>query len=86
MRWSTTTAEVLATRSACQDLQDALRISNLNDSYLGLVARTAADEHAIAEISGLTDQATGAAQAVRDSMRQVGLAAAALALPEPAAS
>jgi hypothetical protein len=80
------TAEVLATRSACQDLQDALRISNLNDSYLGLVARTAADEHAIAEISGLTDQATGAAQAVRDSMRQVGLAAAALALPEPAAS
>jgi hypothetical protein len=80
------TAEVLATRSAFQDLQDALRISNLNDSYLGLVARTAADEHAIAEISGLTDQATGAAQAVRDSMRQVGLAAAALALPEPAAS
>jgi hypothetical protein len=78
-------AEVLAARSAFRDLQDALRISNLNDSYLDLVARTAADEHAVAEISGLTDQAAAAAQAVRDSMRQVGLAAVALALPEPAA-
>jgi len=78
-------AEVLAARSAFRDLQDALRISNLNDRYLALVARTAADEHAIAEISGLTDQAAAAAQAVRESMRQVGLAAAALALPEPAA-
>ena len=78
-------AEVRAARSAFRDLHDALRISNLNDSYLDLVARTAADEHAIAEISGLTDQATAAAQAVRDSMRQVGLAAEALALSEPAA-
>jgi hypothetical protein len=78
--------EVSAARSAFRDLQDALRISDLNDSYLDLVARTAADEHAIAEISGLTDQATAAAQAVRDSMRQVGLAAEALALSEPAAS
>jgi hypothetical protein len=78
-------AEVLAAMSAYRDLQDALRISNLNDSYLALVAHTAADEHAIAEISGLTDQATAAAQAVRESMRQIGLAAAALALPEPAA-
>ena len=77
-------AEVLAARSAFRDLQDALRISNLNDSYLALVAHTAADAHAITEISGLTDQATAAAQAVRESMRQVGLAAAALALPEPA--
>jgi hypothetical protein len=78
-------AEVLAARSAFRDLHDALRISNLNDSYLDLVARTAADEHAVAEISGLTDQATAAAQAARDSMRQVGLAAVALALPGPAA-
>lgn len=78
-------AEVRAARSAIRDLHNALRISNLNDSYLDLVARTAADEHAIAEISGLTDQAAAAAQAVRDSMRQVGLAAEALALSEPAA-
>lgn len=78
-------AEVLAARSAFQDWQDALRISNLNDDYLELVARTAADEHAVIEIGGLTDQAAAAAQAVRESLRQVSLAAAALALPEPAA-
>jgi hypothetical protein len=78
-------AEVLAARSALRDWQDALRISDLNDRYLDLVAHTAADEHAVTEISGLTEQAAAAAQAVRESMRQVGLAAAALALPEPAA-
>jgi hypothetical protein len=78
-------AEVVAAKSALRDWQDALRISNLNDRYLDLVAQTAADEHAVAEISGLTDQATAAAQAVRESMRQVGLAAAALALSDPSA-
>jgi hypothetical protein len=78
-------SEVVAARSAFRDLQDALRISNLNDSYLALVAHTAADEHAVTEISGLTGHATAAAQAARESMRQVGLASAALALPEPAA-
>jgi hypothetical protein len=78
-------AEVLVAKSAFRDLEDALRISNLNDSYLDLVAHTAADAHAITEISGLTYQATTAAQAVRESMRQVGLASAALALPELAA-
>jgi hypothetical protein len=78
--------EVVAARSALRDWQDALRISNLNDRYLDLVAHTAADEHAVTEISHLTDQATAAAQAVRESMRQVGLAAAALALSEPAHS
>jgi hypothetical protein len=77
-------AEVLRACAAFRDLEDALRISDLNDRYLGLIARTAADEHAITEISGLTDQASAAAQAVRESMHQVGLAAAALALPEPA--
>jgi hypothetical protein len=75
-------AEVLAARSAFQDRQDALRISNLNDRYLDLVAHTAADKQAISEIGGLTDQAAAAAQAVRESMRQVSLAAA-LVLIEP---
>jgi hypothetical protein len=75
-------AEVLAARSAFQDWRDALRISNLNDRYLDLVAHTAADEHAVSEISGLSAQAAAAAQAVRESMRQVSLAAAALVLPE----
>ena len=77
-------AEVRKACAAFHDLEDALRISDLNDRYLDLIARTAADEHAISEISGLTDQASAAAQAVRESMHQVGLAAAALALPEPA--
>ena len=74
---------MLTARSAFQDWQDALRISNLNDRYLDLVAHTAADEHAVSEISDLTGQAAAAAQAVRESMRQVSLAAAALVLPEP---
>ena len=78
-------AEVLAASSAFRDWQDALRISNLNGRYLDLLAHTAADEHAVTEISGLTSQATAAAQAVRESMRQVGLAAAALAISEPTA-
>jgi hypothetical protein len=78
-------AEVLAARSAWQDWQDALRIANLNDRYLDLVAHTAADEHAVTEITGLTGQAATAAQAVRESLKQVSLAAAALALAEPAA-
>jgi hypothetical protein len=78
------TAEVLKADAAFHDLEDALRISGLNDRYLDLIARTAADEHAITEISGLTDRASAAAQAVRESMHQVGLAAAALAQPESA--
>jgi len=39
-------AEVAAARSAFRDWQDALRISDSNDRYLDLVARTAANEHA----------------------------------------
>jgi hypothetical protein len=77
-------AEILAARSAFRDWQDALRISNLNDKYLDLVAHTAADKLAISEIGGLADQAAAAAQAVRESMKQVSLAAAALVLPDPA--
>jgi predicted methyltransferase len=78
-------AEVSAAGTAYRDWQDALRVSHLNDKYLDLVARTAADEHAVIEISGLTEQAAAAARAFRDTVRQVSLAAAALALPEPEA-
>jgi hypothetical protein len=76
--------EVLSARDTLRDWQDALRIADLNDRYLNLVAQIAADEHAVSEIGALTDQASAAAQAVRESMQQVGLAAAALALPERA--
>lgn len=78
-------AEVGAAGTAYQDWQDALRFSDLNDRYLDLVARTAADEHAVAEISGLTEQAAAAAGAFRDTAGQVSQAAATLALPEPGA-
>jgi hypothetical protein len=51
-----------------------------------LVARTAADEHAVTEISGLTERVTAAAQVFGDQARQVSQAAAALALPEAEAT
>ncbi len=66
--------------TAYRDWQDALRVSGLNDRYLDLVARTAADELAVAEISGLTEQAA-AAQIFQQAAQKVSLAAAALELP-----
>jgi hypothetical protein len=79
-------AEVAAAQIAYRDWQDALRLSGLNDRYLDLVARTAADEHAVAEISDLTERAATAARTFRDTVGQVSQAAAALALPEPDAT
>jgi hypothetical protein len=78
-------AEVNTAGTAYRDWRDALRVSHLNDRYLDLVARTAADEHAVTEISGLTEQAAAAARAFRETVLQVSLAAAALALPRPEA-
>lgn len=75
-------AQVSAARAAYQDWQGALRVAHLNDRYLDLVARTAADEHASAEISGLSEQVTAAAQAFQLTVQRVSLAAAALVLPE----
>jgi hypothetical protein len=75
-------AHVRSARTAYQDWQGALRASNLNDRYLDLVARTAADEHASAEINGLTEHVTAAAQAFQLTVQQVSLAAAELVLPE----
>jgi hypothetical protein len=53
-----------------------------NDKYLDLVARTAADQRATAEITGLAEQAAEAAQAFRETLQRATLAAEALALPE----
>jgi hypothetical protein len=47
-----------------------------------LVARTAADQHATAEITGLAEQAAEAAQALRETLQRAAFAAEALALPE----
>jgi hypothetical protein len=71
---------VRAAATAYRDWQDALRVSDLNDRYLDLVARTAADELAVAEISGLTERAV-AAETFQQAARKVSLAASALELP-----
>lgn len=71
---------VSVAETAYRDWQDALRVSGLNDMYLDLVARTAADEHALAEISGMTERAA-TAQALEQAVQKLGLAASALELP-----
>jgi hypothetical protein len=72
---------VYAAETAQQDWRNAMKASGLNDKYLDLVARTAADQHAIAELTDLTEQAASAAEVFRDSLHQAALAAEALALP-----
>ena len=74
-------AQVETAGAAQQDWLSALRLSGLDDRYLDLVARTAADEHASAEITGLTEQAATAAQVFRGSLHQATMAAQALAFP-----
>lgn len=49
----------------------------MNDMYLDLVARTAADEHAVAEISGMTEQAA-TARVFRQAVQELSLAASTL--------
>ena len=74
--------QVSAAGAAYRDWQDALRLSRLNDRYLDLVARTAADQHAVTEISGLAEPAAAAAAAYRETVHDVSLAAATLELPD----
>lgn len=74
-------AELKAADAAESDWRAALKASDRNDQYLDLIADTAADEYAIAEIEGLTEQAAAAAQIFRDHLHQASLAAKALDLP-----
>jgi hypothetical protein len=74
-------AQVEAADSAQRDWHGAMKVAGLNDKYLDLVARTAADQYAVAEITDLTEHAAIAAQAYRDRLQQAVLAAEALALP-----
>jgi len=76
-------AQVAAADAARRDWETAHRMAANNDKYRDLVARTAADQHATMEISGLAEQAGEAAQALRETLQQATLAAEALALPEP---
>jgi hypothetical protein len=74
-------AQVAAAEAARRDWETAHRMAANNDKYLDLVARTAADQHATLEITGLAEQAAEAGQAVRETLQQATLAAEALALP-----
>jgi hypothetical protein len=74
--------QVAAAEAALQDWETAHQLAARNDKYLDLVARTAADEQASAEISGLADQAAEAGRLMRETLAQATLAAEALALPE----
>jgi hypothetical protein len=74
-------AQVCVTDAARLDWQSALKIAGLNERYLDLLARTAADEQAIVEITTLTDQASAADEAFRESLRQATIAAETLVLP-----
>ena len=73
--------QVRVTDTARLDWQSALKIAGLNDRYLDLLARTAADDQAIAEITTLTGQASAADEAFRESLRRATIAAEALVLP-----
>ncbi len=76
-------AEQVATAEAARrDWETAHQMAANNDKYLDLVARSAADQKAIAEITGLAEQAAQAALAARETLQRAALAAEALALPE----
>ncbi len=75
-------AQVAVAEAARRDWETAHRMAANNDKYLDLVARTAADQHAAVEITGLAEQAATAAQALRETLQQATLAAEALALPD----
>lgn len=74
--------QVAAAEAARRDWETAHRMAANNDKYLDLVARTAADQHATVEITGLAEQTAEAAQAFRETLQRATLAAEALALPE----
>jgi hypothetical protein len=72
--------QVAAADEADRDWRQAVQLSAFNDRYLDLVARTASDEHAIGEITGLTEQLTAAAQVRHERLHEADLAARVLTL------
>ena len=75
-------AQVAAAEAARRDWETAHQMAANNDKFLDLVARTAADQHATVEITGLAEQASQPAQALRETLQRAALAAEALAIPE----
>ena len=78
--------QVSAANQAHRDWQSALALARVNDRYLDLVARTAADELAVRELHELADRAAATAQILAESLRQASLTAEVLALPPTRAS
>jgi len=72
---------VAAADAALRDWQSSLQQAGLNDAYFDLVARTAADELAHAELGQLSDRAAMMADALAHTLSQVEAAAEVLALP-----
>lgn len=62
-------------------MERALRVSSRNDSYLDLVASTAADALAVAELADVTEQTAIQEKAYLESLHRAGLAAEVLSLP-----
>jgi hypothetical protein len=75
-------AHVGAAEAARRDWELAHQAAAKNDRYLDLIARTAADQHTSAQITGLAEQAALVSQALRETLQLATLAAEALALPE----
>jgi len=73
--------QVTAADAAHRDWQVALGQGGLNDVYLDLVARTAADEVAVTELDELTDRAAITANVLKSSLRDAVTTGAALPLP-----
>jgi hypothetical protein len=73
--------QIAAADDADRDWCQAIELSKLNHRYLDLVARTASDEHAANEITGLTEQLAVATRARSDRLREADLAAEVLVLP-----
>lgn len=79
-------AQVAAADRAHRDWHTALRLAGLNDRYLDLVARTAADELAVTEMAEFTARAAVTAQILTESLRDAINSAEVLALPQAEAS
>jgi hypothetical protein len=76
-------SEVRASDLALEDLRQAEKLALRNDRYLDLVAATAADEHAITELTHLTDDAAQARDAYQAALDRAMRAASPLALSLP---
>jgi len=66
--------------AARRDWEMAQKLAGNNDRYLNLIARTAADEHAVTDLARENLNAERAAQALNQTLRSAALAAEVLAL------